>query len=297
MLSAFLGGMLNFENEMQNLIQQREKISSLKKTIYSGNENEIGENLHNRFHTVLDDLFMQYREDFLQSLSAINSFVLQTSKKPDKANVIASIPDKLKKQSPFDDELLATIKEEILNKDYSIKKTGYLKDGEHLSKEADVIYNYYKLFDIKLNSSAPGEKEIEESLAICIKYILEIIEDINTIYTNRKTENGYLDFEDLMIYTKELLEIDHVREALARRFQYIMIDEYQDTNELQYEIFLPLLDQLKRGNLFVVGDEKQSIYMFREAEVGNIFADKRRHHQRKRKGKRSGTSRFIPHDT
>jgi ATP-dependent helicase/nuclease subunit A len=46
-----------------------------------------------------------------------------------------------------------------------------------------------------------------------------------------------------------------------------MIDEYQDTNELQYEIFLPILNYLKRGNLFVVGDEKQSIYMFRDAEL------------------------------
>ncbi len=46
-----------------------------------------------------------------------------------------------------------------------------------------------------------------------------------------------------------------------------MIDEYQDTNEIQYNIFLPILDQLKKGNLFVVGDEKQSIYMFRDAEL------------------------------
>ena len=46
-----------------------------------------------------------------------------------------------------------------------------------------------------------------------------------------------------------------------------MIDEYQDTNEIQYNIFLPILDHLKKGNLFVVGDEKQSIYKFRDAEL------------------------------
>ena len=46
-----------------------------------------------------------------------------------------------------------------------------------------------------------------------------------------------------------------------------MIDEYQDTNELQYEIFMPILDHLRSGNLFVVGDEKQSIYLFRNAEL------------------------------
>ena len=46
-----------------------------------------------------------------------------------------------------------------------------------------------------------------------------------------------------------------------------MVDEYQDTNEIQYEIFMPLLDYLNKGNLFIVGDEKQSIYRFREAEL------------------------------
>ena len=266
-----LGGTVNFEDEMQRLIQHREKISSLRNTIYAGDDILIAENIHKRLHAVIDELFTQYREDFLQSLSTINSFVLQTAKKTDKANIVASILEKLQKQDRFDIALLQVVKDEILNKDYSIKKIGYLKNGEHLSKEEDVVYNYYKLLDIHLKSLESGEKEIETSLAVCITYLLEIIEDIDTIYTNRKTENGYLDFEDLMIYAKELLEIEHVREALAKRFQYIMIDEYQDTNELQYEIFLPLLDRLKRGNLFVVGDEKQSIYMFREAEVG-IFS-------------------------
>ena len=46
-----------------------------------------------------------------------------------------------------------------------------------------------------------------------------------------------------------------------------MVDEFQDTNEIQYEIFLPILDYLKSGNLFIVGDEKQSIYKFRDAEI------------------------------
>ena len=46
-----------------------------------------------------------------------------------------------------------------------------------------------------------------------------------------------------------------------------MVDEFQDTNEIQYQIFLPILDYLKSGRLFIVGDEKQSIYKFRDAEI------------------------------
>ncbi|HSP87162.1 MAG TPA: 3'-5' exonuclease, partial [Ignavibacteriaceae bacterium] len=58
----------------------------------------------------------------------------------------------------------------------------------------------------------------------------------------------------------------------SEKYKYIMVDEYQDTNEVQYQIFLPILDDLKSGNLFVVGDEKQSIYMFRDAEL-EVFSE------------------------
>ena len=87
------------------------------------------------------------------------------------------------------------------------------------------------------------------------------------IYNGKKNESGYLDFEDILLFTQEILKKESVRENLSQKFKYIMIDEYQDTNEIQYEIFLPILDYLKSGNLFVVGDEKQSIYMFRDADL------------------------------
>ncbi|MCK7520210.1 MAG: UvrD-helicase domain-containing protein [Ignavibacteriales bacterium] len=51
------------------------------------------------------------------------------------------------------------------------------------------------------------------------------------------------------------------------KYKFIMVDEFQDTNEIQYQIFLPILDYLKGGKLFIVGDEKQSIYKFRDAEI------------------------------
>ncbi|MEN8193300.1 MAG: 3'-5' exonuclease, partial [Bacteroidota bacterium] len=75
------------------------------------------------------------------------------------------------------------------------------------------------------------------------------------------------DFEDLLLVTQKLLERKDVIKYLAEQYQYFMIDEYQDTNETQYNIFIPILDYLKRGNLFIVGDEKQSIYMFRGADL------------------------------
>jgi ATP-dependent helicase/nuclease subunit A len=86
-------------------------------------------------------------------------------------------------------------------------------------------------------------------------------------YEGRKAENGQLDFDDLQLRTKLLLQNEEVRKKLAERFKYIMVDEYQDTNLVQYDILRPLITNYTTGNLFVVGDDKQSIYGFRGAEV------------------------------
>src|SRR5204863_2942281 len=79
-----------------------------------------------------------------------------------------------------------------------------------------------------------------------------------------------LDFDDLLLETVRLLEHDDAtREAWNRRLSYVMIDEYQDTNRSQYEL-MRLLSQA-HGNVCVVGDEDQSIYSWRGADIRNIL--------------------------
>ena len=79
-----------------------------------------------------------------------------------------------------------------------------------------------------------------------------------------------LDFDDLLIKTLRLIEQhEHVRNALQHRFKYIHIDEYQDTNRVQFEIA-----QLLTGtshNLCVVGDIYQNIYSWRGADIKNVL--------------------------
>ncbi len=90
------------------------------------------------------------------------------------------------------------------------------------------------------------------------------------IYTKRCFRNGAMDFDDLLIKMYELLK--HFPEALSkyqRKFKYILIDEYQDTNTAQYEI-IKLLGAMHE-NVCVVGDDAQSIYSFRGATIQNIL--------------------------
>ena len=81
---------------------------------------------------------------------------------------------------------------------------------------------------------------------------------------------GAVDFDDLLLLPLKLLtEHEEVRRAVWKRWHYVMIDEYQDTNGVQLELARLLAGQ--RRNLCVVGDDDQSIYAFRGAEVGNIL--------------------------
>ncbi len=90
------------------------------------------------------------------------------------------------------------------------------------------------------------------------------------MYEKRLKENNSLDFDDLLLKTSELFErFPEVLEYYQNKFKYIMVDEYQDTNHVQYKLVAALAE--KTGNICVVGDDDQSIYKFRGADIGNIL--------------------------
>src|SRR5699024_7060107 len=89
-------------------------------------------------------------------------------------------------------------------------------------------------------------------------------------YVDRCFKAGAMDFDDLLLRTNELLNrFPEVLAKYQKRFQYILVDEYQDTNHSQYLIVRALSDRFQ--NICVVGDDAQSIYAFRGANIDNIF--------------------------
>jgi DNA helicase-2/ATP-dependent DNA helicase PcrA len=90
------------------------------------------------------------------------------------------------------------------------------------------------------------------------------------LYEERLTNNNALDFDDLMIKTVQLLRRDaETREKYNDRFRYILVDEYQDTNNLQFALIRFLTE--KSQNICVVGDDDQSVYGWRGADITNIL--------------------------
>jgi len=110
----------------------------------------------------------------------------------------------------------------------------------------------------------------EENLLEVIQPPLNIVlKELYPKYCQYLKKNNLVDFEDLLILTLRLFkEFPEVLKTYQRKFQYILVDEFQDTNDMQYELIYLLAKEHK--NLFIVGDEDQSIYAFRGSNIENI---------------------------
>lgn len=101
-------------------------------------------------------------------------------------------------------------------------------------------------------------------------YYLNKIGYIYDLYQKKLKQNNALDFDDLLIKTVELLrENPEIRDFYTNKYEYVFVDEYQDTNGIQYELIK--LISGKNPNLTVVGDNDQSIYKWRGADINNIL--------------------------
>ena len=122
-------------------------------------------------------------------------------------------------------------------------------------------------------SSAKNRGENTETFAAKAEYVDErraAMARVYQAYEDRLHANNALDFDDLLIKAVRLLrEVAEVREKYNNKFRYILVDEYQDTNSLQFGL-ISLLTQ-KQQNICVVGDEDQSIYKWRGADISNIL--------------------------
>ncbi len=101
-------------------------------------------------------------------------------------------------------------------------------------------------------------------------YYRRNVGEIYGLYEEKLKKNNALDFDDLILKTVFLLKSDErIREKYQSKFEYIFVDEYQDTNKSQYELIKYLSG--KHGNICVVGDEDQSVYGWRGADIRNIL--------------------------
>jgi DNA helicase II / ATP-dependent DNA helicase PcrA len=126
-----------------------------------------------------------------------------------------------------------------------------------------------EIFSFAVNTETPMEKMLAEKFPYFLP-LLDKIKDVHARYEKKKKATNSMDFDDLL--EKTLLMVRHHEEVAAfyrRQFQFILVDEYQDTNKIQAD----LVDTLARDhrNIMVVGDDAQSIYSWRGANFQNIL--------------------------
>src|SRR6202035_2193264 len=124
---------------------------------------------------------------------------------------------------------------------------------------------------LPVRAAVPGAEPEEEQALAAVALFDRLLELFSAAYERLKRARGVLDFDDLELIAGELLAANAgLRASWSERFGLLMVDEFQDTNPRQ----MAILRLLERENLFTVGDELQSIYGFRHADV-SLFRERR----------------------
>lgn len=163
--------------------------------------------------------------------------------------------------------LLFTKDGKVLDK---IKKKNQLQEEQVfvLERLMDSLTNYLDYSEF-INDFDLDDKAIELS-----RIILEITKDVNDLIEQEKQKISGLDFDDLLLKTRELLKNQYVLDKVRSNIDYLLVDEFQDTNFVQYDIIKDIIKEISENKiypsstqLFIVGDAKQSIYGFRNSDV------------------------------
>lgn len=257
-------GRSKLERIFGELLNHREAANRLAESLYSKSDDQI---LAEWDQLIGDELTRSLSERFPieQWLKSLNA-VLEVAQGRNAATV-RGLTTRLEHTESASAMLpiLTEILSLILTRTGSIAKQHFLGNRvDTTAVEGDIQF----LTEAAEHFKSFGSLTDDDDFLVRITHpLLAIYNQIHERYENHKLRHGVLDFEDLQIEAKNLLGDDAVRRRLARRYAYIMIDEYQDTNRLQYSIIEPLVSEFKSGNLFIVGDRKQSIYGFRGADV------------------------------
>jgi DNA helicase-2/ATP-dependent DNA helicase PcrA len=124
------------------------------------------------------------------------------------------------------------------------------------------------IYSRAVNAQLPLNEVLEMAFPWCLNWESEL-KRLFQAFVEAKQRNACLDYDDLLLYVAQAMSIRELAEEVGGRFDQILVDEYQDTNRLQANILLALKPHGE--GLTVVGDDAQSIYAFRAAEVRNIL--------------------------
>ena len=264
------GGRQKLEELFSIMINQRDVVDRLISDVY-GNQHRA--QLPDAWEQVIRAKSMS-ESDVDKFIQCLNT-VLQLAKGKNATSVTSLVHklEALPEANPDLPEVLSVLKkiaDLITTKTGSIAKNDFLGRGvktTDIDTEIDFLVSAAEKIKTTPLVEADGETD-DDFLLSTTRDLLTLYKKIANDYQTAKLSQGKLDFSDLQLRTRDLLQNnEEIRQELVSRHKYYMVDEYQDTNELQYDLVMLLTNELKDAKLFIVGDPKQSIYGFRGADV------------------------------
>ena len=285
LLKQVFSDLINFNLQKNKQIQDINTAFERILEIYSEyNFDELLENLENHIKEFRKTDFIKYRQYFIETTKNILNIkeeVKNDFSKEDLKNIIKLAENeqtKLKTPVKYLDNIIIKTKQYIDNTiDFEEYKKAYLtKENEKIKNiKREFLYNeqerVYRLVQYYLN-----EEIYKNTLAL-----FDLSYAFYEVYTALKQSKNYLDFDDLIFYTKKLFSdssvMGYILSNLDNSISHILIDEAQDTSPDQWEIIKLLCeDFLNSGDksIFVVADTKQSIYGFQGADPAAFISSK-----------------------
>ena len=275
-------GKNRLEQHLHQLIDQREVVGRLMRGLYSRTDSEVLETWHEFVQSQLvESLTDRFPvADWLRCLNNVLAVAKGKNKRKVQELTNQVQPDlELQEVAPF----LTGIAPLIVTQGGTISKQNLLGRNARTDAIEEEIDFLVRAANHLL--SFPVFTADDELLIRVTRSLLGVYDEVQRAYEQHKIQTEQLDFDDLQIKVRDLLRQESIHEQLAQRYPYIMIDEYQDTDQLQYEILdlLAVINENTRkqkpsdsqlDNLFIVGDQKQSIYGFRGADV-RVFNETR----------------------
>ncbi len=277
-LIRIFGGRKKFITNITSLFNERKKISSLMLNSDFNDIEKLTELYESGFYSYLATFVNENLSEFVKTVVKINSFAEPEKKFRKQAEMVLA---QIENTADSFEKIYLSGQIDILNTKNELRSKGYLEDDipGSLADDEKKVKSYKKsievfnsFFELRKNSVSSSDelkaaiKSYHHSLAELSIDLYSLTNRAFVIYEQKKKTKGVLDYDDMIIKAESLSKIPEVKKYLSEKYSYIMIDEFQDTDHLQYSIFMSFLENLSKGNLFVVGDEKQSIYMFRGAE-------------------------------
>lgn len=258
---------------VQEFIRRENIVSDIKMLIKAGLEFKE-DDLINKFVKVLNNYYLDenynenpsivsYEKSFDDVKNKYLTLLLSNDIEKDLKEVDEELYDDyllLKNSSkPELNNYAINLKNKEFDKILGVKQMGLFK------------YNGFTSLEIESAKKINGLKKIIDSLPIDSYIIDKYLKDLYISYQEYKNKNRLQSFNDMIraVYEKINKEDSPLLECLRKKYQYAIIDEFQDTNELQFQIFSKIFN-VENHNIIVVGDPKQSIYAYQGADI-NVY--------------------------